>query len=120
MNRTLLLVDDETDLLDIYTFLLSRAGFRVLAAGGAKEALELVKREHVDVVVSDYRMPGASGLDLCRTLRQEGSLVGFILISGNSNVDELEWRRAGAQGFLTKPLDIEALVALASSHSLGA
>lgn len=80
----ILCVDDDADLLTILRLFLSAKGFDVIPAANATEALQLIEDHRPDVIVTDFAMPGMSGLDLCRTLRDraETSRIPIILCTG--------------------------------------
>ena len=93
-------------------------GHRVIEAGDGEEAWRLVAAERPDLVVLDVVMPGLGGLDVCRAIRADASLVAVpvvILTAGGLESDEAEARAAGASAFMTKPFSPTALLALVAS-----
>ncbi|MBI5495294.1 MAG: sigma-54-dependent Fis family transcriptional regulator [Deltaproteobacteria bacterium] len=110
-----LLVEDEPDLRTTLRYNLRRAGYDVTEAGHGVEALELVARgQAMDLVISDVMMPQMDGFELARRLRAMPSFsetpVIFLTARGES-ADRVEGFRAGADDYLTKPFDVEALLA---------
>lgn len=114
-----LLVDDEPAIRKVIERMLEAEGYEVLHAGDGAEALELAWREPVDTIVLDMRMPGMSGLEVCRQLRAdprtEHTPVVFV-----TDMADRQFRRdalhAGATDFLAKPFDeIELLARLRNS-----
>jgi len=107
-----LVVDDYESNRRGLSALLKSASYNVVSASNGSDALEIVRREHPDLVVLDVLMPGLSGLDVCRELKRsaETCLIPVILVSGAQGrqtvIDGLE---AGADDFLTKPIDTEEL-----------
>ncbi|MCG8607802.1 response regulator, partial [bacterium] len=68
--ETILVVEDEEDILELVCFTLEEAGYRVLSANTGTKALELARSHHPDLLILDIMLPGKNGLDVCRTLRQ--------------------------------------------------
>lgn len=83
-NPVILSVDDEPDNLTVLRLFLSAEGFEVMGASNAAEALQLIEDHCPDLIITDFVMPGMSGLDLCRTLRARGEArdIPIILYSG--------------------------------------
>ncbi|WP_168220302.1 response regulator [Azospirillum thermophilum] len=119
-RKTILVVDDEPDVLGVVAADLRYAGFEVLCARGGDEAMALLRTHPVQVVVCDILMPGMSGLDLLRAVRALGpgrAAVPFIFLSAlDSREDVIAARRLGADGYLTKPVDFDLLTATVESH----
>ncbi len=110
MSATILVVDDEVAMTDLLAVELRRAGYRPVVARSADEALAVLEREAVDVVVTDLRMPGRSGTELCREIVPLRPAVPVIVITGFGSMDAaIEAIRAGAYDFMTKPFPFEAL-----------
>lgn len=106
MANTILIVDDEPAILDIHATWLRSSGYEVLQAANGAEALALAKQHEVDVVITDLRMPGLSGLHLLTILKEIAPHVEVILLSGQGTMeDAIEALREGrAFDFLRKPL----------------
>ncbi len=112
-GTVVLLVDDEEELVHATSRLLARRGFSVRAAGTGEEALSLLARERVDVVVLDLKMPGMGGEATFEQLRQEYPGLPVIVLTGHGSVPQtLQMSRDGVVDFLAKPCDPERLVAL--------
>lgn len=112
-----LIVDDEPALRDVISARLEHAGYACRTAGSVSEA-ELSLEEHeVDVVLSDVLMPGVSGLELLRRLKNgPRRRLPVVLMTAHGSVDRaVEAMKEGAEDFLTKPLDDEKLTALLAS-----
>jgi two-component system response regulator PrrA len=104
--KTVLLVDDEADLLSILVFALAMDGYRLLTATCGRQALALLERERVDLLVSDYRMPGLDGLELARAMRALLTKPPrIVFMTGMLEVDgrEAEWEALGIDRIVTKP-----------------
>jgi DNA-binding response OmpR family regulator len=86
MKTRLLLVDDDPELLDIARILFQQTSpdLELVVANSVQKALEIMEIEQFDVVIADYLMPDATGLDLLEALRAAGDNVGFIMWTGHS------------------------------------
>jgi adenylate cyclase len=110
----ILVVDDEPDVLDSICDLLRAEvpNTQVFAASGGEAALEILRRERVDAVLSDYRMPGMDGLDFLTRARQIAPDAARILITAypELNIAVRAINEAAIQNFLTKPVQPSQLV----------
>jgi CheY-like chemotaxis protein len=97
-----LLVDDNRDGLMVRTLLLEEAGFEVQAAACALEALDLFSSTRFDVVVTDYRMPGMSGVELIQRIRAFNANTRFIVLSGFVEPLGLTEANTGADAVIAK------------------
>jgi len=110
MNASILVVDDEPILRDALKRLLSLDGYEVAVAKNGEDALGCIPRQGFDVIVSDLRMPGLSGLELLERSRAANPRVGVILVTAYATVDAaVEALRLGANDFLLKPFEMEDL-----------
>lgn len=111
---SILVVDDEPDILESLKDLLEAhlPGVRVLTAINGKQGLEYLRKEPVDLVVADYRMPGMDGLEFLTRCRKELPNVPRILITAFPELDAAmrAINEAAIQNFLTKPLQPETLM----------
>ena len=111
MAPTVLVVDDELANLDSVSRIFDKEAFRVLSAPSGEEAIALLQKQRVDVIVTDLMMPGISGVDLlraCRTLAPDAEVV---LMTAHGTVETaVEAMKEGAYDFLTKPLKRHHLV----------
>ncbi len=114
----ILVVDDNPDTMKLMQELLATRGYDVIAVGDAAEAAAEVRRSPPDVILSDVIMPGKSGYELCRDLKDDPAtrLIPFVLITGLSDrEDKLKGIEAGADDFLNKPIFSEELFARVKS-----
>lgn len=113
MTRTLLLVEDDAMLREMLRRHLERQGYRVFAAARGEEALRLLETLRPDLILSDVRMPGLSGDDLCRILKNMGVRVPVLLMSGEATeeADQLRGYACGACEYLLKPFQMSVLLA---------
>lgn len=111
MGRTILVVDDEPDLVATCERLLQRVGHASLRAHTGLEAIALIDREKPDLVVADLRLPGADGLAVARHARRQVPPIPVVLITG---YDSLQARQAaretGVNVFLAKPFSNRVFV----------
>lgn len=108
----ILLVDDDPACLGMLSDVLEAMGIATETARDGQEALEMIYRGDFRIVLSDWQMPGMSGIELCRRIRQRplSSYVYFILLTSLDRRDNLvAGLRAGADDFITKPFDPEEL-----------
>ena len=117
-EHSVLVVNDLTDQLDLMDTALRKAGYSVVTAEGGHAALEVAKRERPDVVISDVIMPGLSGIEFCRLLRQDEALRALpVLLVSAQRTDTgsvIEGLAAGADDYLEMPFDSAKLVAKVS------
>lgn len=107
---TILHVDDEPSIGLILSDTLERAGHRTLGARGVPEALQLLAREQVDLIISDFRMPGLSGLEFLDLLTREGYDVPLIMLTGHATIEHaVASIKAGAIDYITKPISPDQL-----------
>jgi signal transduction histidine kinase len=107
----LLLVDDEEGFRMAIARRLERRGFAQIQASCGEACLEILDREPVDVVVLDVKMPGISGIETLKAIKQTHDKIQVILLTGNVAVsDGIQGIKAGAYDYLTKPVEIDHLV----------
>ena len=110
---SVLVVDDEELIRWSLAQSLEAAGYAVLEAGSAREALERLKESDISVVLLDLKLPDSSDLSLLRTLRQRAPLCRIILMTAHGSADTLdEAIRAGAFRALGKPFDLGKMVGI--------
>ena len=112
-----LLVEDEEEIKEILTEILSNSGYTVFNASNGKEALEVLDRETVDIIISDVMMPKMSGIDLYHKIRSEKKIP-FVFMSGYSGGRLLNDKNSFEEiYFLQKPFNPEAIIAQLKSIS---
>ncbi len=107
---TILCVDDEPATGVVLEHHLSRTGHRPLLAASVEEALKTIARTPIDLIIADYRMPKATGLDLLSVLEKEGYQIPVIIMTGYSSIEHAVISiKSGAIDYLTKPIRPETL-----------
>jgi two-component system response regulator HydG len=109
-DQSVLIVDDSPKTLEVLRRNLESRGFRVLSAAGVPEALGLLELESVELVITDYKMPRTSGIDLVRHVRENLPDTEIIMITGYASVEgAIEAIKTGAEEYLPKPFTDEEL-----------
>jgi DNA-binding response OmpR family regulator len=108
---TVLVVDDQPDIVRLVRDYLERAGFEVLAAGDGEQALQVARRQHPDLVILDLGLPGLDGLDVARSLRRDGDLPIIMLTARTEESDRVAGLELGADDYVTKPFSAREMVA---------
>ena len=107
----ILVVDDELELLEIFSAWLGRSGFRVFTAPNGAEAMKVLRSRKVDVLLSDIRMPIMNGVDLVRNLnRMETPPPRTLFVTGYGNFSRREVFGLGVEALLEKPVSRPALL----------
>jgi signal transduction histidine kinase len=108
----LLLVDDEDNFRQTLCKRLEKRGFALEQAANGEECLSILEKKHVHVVVLDVKMPGKSGIDVLRNIKDRYPKIEVILLTGHATTaDGVEGIKSGAFDYLTKPVEFEHLVA---------
>lgn len=112
-RKRILLIDDEALVLEELTETFEFEGFEVTTASSGNDALNLPEIDDVDVIISDLKMPGLSGIDLFKLLKERADFkAAVILLSGHGAQNEHDQAiEIGVQAFLSKPIDVVDLVA---------
>jgi two-component system alkaline phosphatase synthesis response regulator PhoP len=110
-GKRVLVVDDDTKTVELVKLYLNRDGYRVLTAYDGAEALRLAREGHPDLVVLDLMLPGISGLEVCRTLRDESDVPIIMLTARTTDQDKLTGLNLGADDYVTKPFSPKELAA---------
>lgn len=113
-EKTILVADDESHILNVVSLKLRNAGFRVITASDGQEALELAGQEKPDLVITDYHMPRLSGIELCRRLKQDAatsSIPAIMLTARGYSLDEQDTAESGILQMISKPFSPRQLLA---------
>src|SRR5690242_4321941 len=107
-KQQILVVDDEANLRRVLCAQLSRDGYEVHAAEDGEQAVEFIREHHVDLVISDLRMPKMGGMDLLRWAQTEEPKLPVMILTAHGTVDTaVEALKIGAVDFISKPFDQE-------------
>jgi two-component system KDP operon response regulator KdpE len=106
-----LVVDDEPQMRRVLRSTLSALGFVVADADSGEAAIERVRTERFDLILLDINMPGLSGLETCRAIRSRSDVSIIMLTVRDRSLDKIEALDAGADGYVTKPFDVNELLA---------
>jgi two-component system alkaline phosphatase synthesis response regulator PhoP len=113
MSDTLLIVDDEKDILELLKYNLEKEGYRVLTAENGRDALSLVKQQP-DLVVLDIMMPEPDGWEVCREIRKDAATASIPIIfltARDGEADEVIGLELGADDYITKPVRLRTFLA---------
>jgi len=114
MSATVLVVDDEKDLVDLVRYHLEKDGLKCLEARNGETALQLARERTPDLIVLDLMLPGVDGLEVCRKLRKDPktSSVAIIMLTAKAEeVDRIVGLEMGADDYMVKPFSPRELVA---------
>ena len=113
-TATILLVEDEKNILEAVTYNLEKAGFRAATARDGTHALELARRDLPDLILLDWMLPGMEGIEVCRVLKRDDKTkhIPIIMLTvKSSEVDKVLGLEMGADDYVTKPFSPRELVA---------
>lgn len=106
-----LIVEDEESYRETLSYLLGKEGFEVLTAANGTEGLALFDRHGADIVLLDLMMPGMSGTEVCRQLRQRSQVPIIMVTARDEEIDKVVGLELGADDYVTKPFGGRELVA---------
>lgn len=110
----ILVADDESHILNVVSLKLKNAGYSVVTARDGDEALELANQELPDLIITDYHMPGLSGLELCRRLKQSdrtARIPAIMLTARGYCLEPQDTEKSGVLCMLSKPFSPRQLLA---------
>ncbi len=112
-HARILIVDDDEGIRENLAELFEVVGYRVLTAASVPEALERLEREDVDLLLTDYRMPGPNGVELIEAARREKpGLKAILMTAFGDSFTEIESVRRGAVGYVNKPFEADEITGL--------
>lgn len=103
MRQTILLAEDDRDIVGLLSLYLSGEGYRILSANDGRQALTLLETQKVDLAILDIMLPEIGGYDLLRRIRQRWNLPVIILSAKAQDADRILGLNLGADAYLTKP-----------------
>lgn len=111
-KNKILVVDDEHHILELIQFNLEAKGFQVVTCDNGEDTVKTAGKEEFDLIVLDLMLPGISGLDVCKTLRQNGHKTPIIMLTAKGEErDKIKGLDIGADDYMTKPFSIGELIA---------
>lgn len=111
-KKTILIVEDEKNIVDILRFNLQREGYETLEAYDGEAGLALARSSKPDLILLDVMLPKMIGFDVCRTLRGEGDNVPVIILTAREEeADKVLGLEIGADDYITKPFSMRELIA---------
>src|SRR5260221_4225711 len=110
-SETILVVDDEQNIIELATMYLEQEGFRVISARDGQAALDRVKADRPALVVLDLMLPQVDGWQVCRKIRADSDLPILMLTARDDDVDKIVGLELGADDYMTKPFNPRELVA---------
>jgi DNA-binding response OmpR family regulator len=123
---TVVIADDDLEILTMVRTLLRRRDVKLIEASDGEEAMRLIRENEPDLVVLDVMMPGMSGWEICKTVREEAALAetGVIMLTGiGERLNEMTSPLYGANAYLDKPFDLndldEAVTQVLSERGFG-
>lgn len=105
MNNNILVVDDEKEIRDLLEINLRNEGYNVLKATCGEEALEILDREEIHLIVLDIMMPGMNGLEVCQRVREKYNMPILMLSAKVEDMDKIQGIMTGADDYVCKPFN---------------
>jgi len=110
MPERILVVDDEPNMLDLFKKVLGKEGYQVVAASSGEEAIQQLETDRFDLLISDLKMPGLSGLELLKRAKSVCPMMPCVLLTAHGTIDSaVAAMREGAYDYLTKPINIDEI-----------
>jgi DNA-binding response OmpR family regulator len=110
-NATIVVVDDDESIRELASIYLEKEGFRVECAPDGPTAIERTAATKPSLIILDLMLPGMSGYDVCRTIRQDNNVPILMLTARDEDVDKIVGLELGADDYVTKPFNPRELVA---------
>ncbi len=112
MGKTVLIIEDEQNIVDILSFNLAREGYDTLEAYDGPTGLQLAREQNPDLILLDLMLPGIDGFEVCRQLRSEGSSIPILMLTAREEEeDKVLGLELGADDYITKPFSMRELMA---------
>lgn len=114
MKETILIVEDEKDIVRMLEYNLKKDGYSTLSARNGEDAIDEAKKSHPDLILLDLMLPGVDGLEVCKTLKSErktSSIPIIMLTAKSQESDKVVGLELGADDYVTKPFSPRELVA---------
>ncbi|MFA5271857.1 MAG: response regulator [Candidatus Omnitrophota bacterium] len=114
MKETILIVEDEKDIVKMLDYNLKKEGFKTLSAHDGEDALDLAAKDQPNLIILDLMLPGMDGLEVCKTLKKENktaSIPIIMLTAKSQETDKIVGLELGADDYVTKPFSPRELIA---------
>ena len=112
MGKTVLIVEDEQSIVDILSFNLTREGYDTLEALDGPTGLQLALEQNPDLILLDLMLPGLSGFEVCKKIRETGSSTPILMLTAREEEeDKVLGLELGADDYITKPFSVRELMA---------
>lgn len=119
MNKTVLIVDDEKDIVETLKFILESEGLSCIVAYDGEEALNLAKTQNPDLIILDVMLPKINGYKVCRLLKFDSKYkhIPVLMVTARTQEeDKIIGEETGANEYVTKPFDIETVTNLVKKY----
>ena len=109
-DYNILIIDDEATQRDVLKGYLMKKGYTIFSASSGKEGIEMVRKNPVDIILSDYKMPDLSGLDVLEQIKKINPEISFVIVTAYGTVENaVKAMRIGAFDYISKPVDLDEL-----------
>lgn len=116
MESTILMVDDETEIIQLMSIYFNNEGYKLLQASNGLKALEILESQQVDLIVLDLMMPKMDGLQACMKIRESNPIPIIMLTAKSQDMDKILGLSIGADDYVTKPFNPLELIARIKSQ----
>ena len=113
---TVLICDDQPDIVNALKIYLTPEGYRLLTAYTGLEAVELARRESLDLIILDLMLPEVDGFEICREVREKKDIPIIMVSAKKDDIDKIRGLGLGADDYMTKPFSPSELVARVKAH----
>ncbi len=110
-EETILIVDDEQNIIELASMYLKKEGFQIISAGDGLTGLNMAQTEQPTLIVLDLMLPGLDGWEVCKRLRAESNVPILMLTARDDDIDKIVGLELGADDYMTKPFNPRELVA---------
>ena len=111
MENKVLIVDDEKAVVGLLKLAFTNAGYQVVSADSAEQALSILQNENIFVMFLDLNLPGINGIELCRKIKKQIPMAIVFAITGYASLFELaDCREAGFEDYFKKPVNMKVLI----------
>ena len=111
MDRKILIVDDEKNIVDIIAFNLKKEGYTVITAADGEEGVQKAMEENPDLILLDIMMPKMDGYEVCKKIREKKNTPIIMLTARAEELDKVLGLELGADDYVTKPFGVRELMA---------